>query len=559
VKLSVLAALLVAAGIGNALVSPELESRLAAQAGQYLPVHVVLKEQFDAGLLNSLVEGLPKPQRRAEVARILREYSDEKQAAVIAELGAGGARNITPLWIVNAVYCEATSEQIRQVAARPDVDYVSYDLAYSPDLLEEPGAPAPPSAEIPWGVQRINAPAVWAQGYTGQGIVLGIIDTGCDYTHPDFADHLWADSNYPHSGWDFENNDNDPMDDHGHGTMTAGFVGSDGTDGSQCGAAPDAELMICRVRTMADSISESQVWAAMQFCVAPPLSPASGADLYVTTLGWLISWNPHQATLRTTMNNVLAAGLTQIVSAGSEGDTNTPYNLRCPGNVPPPWWNPENTGTGVLSGAVTCGVTDSLDIIVDFSSQGPVTWSDVAPFNDYAYPPGLTKPEVVAPGINVKTTRRGGGYTEVSGTSWATAYVAGAVALMLSKDSMLSPAAVDSLLETSAVDLGPSGKDNAYGAGRIDVLAAMTGVAEAGSTPNARRLTLKAEPNPFRSVCRVSPAAPVEVLDASGRRVATVTSGVWRPGASICPGVYFVRTRSAVGGQRSALPVTYIR
>jgi len=557
---SVLVLLLVLAGMAGAMVSPDLRERLVTAApDEYLAVNVVLKEQFDAGLLASLVEGLPKPQRRAETARVLKEFSDRAQAGLVAALEPGGARDIMPLWVVNAVYCEATPELIRLVAERPDVDYVSYDLSYAPDVLEEPGESVPPSDEIPWGVQKINAPAVWTQGYTGQGIVVGIIDTGCDYTHPDFADHLWTDSNYPFHGWDFENNDNDPMDDQGHGTNTAGFAGSDGTAGSQCGAAPDARLMICRVRTMADTISESQVWAAMQFCVAPPLSPASGADSYLTTLGWLISWNPQQATWRTTMDNLLATGLSQVVSAGSEGNSNPPYNLRCPGNVPPPWWNPQNTGVGALSGAVACGATDSSDYIASMSSQGPVTWGTVTPFNDYPYPPGLTKPEVCAPGINVKTTQLGGGYTVVSGTSWATAYVAGAVALILSKNSTLSPAAVDSLLETSAVDRGPSGKDNTYGAGRIDVLAAVTGVAEGSSTPNARRLTLKAEPNPFRSVCRVSPVAPVEVLDASGRRVATVTSGVWRPGATAETGVYFIRQRSAAGGERSVVRVTYIR
>jgi serine protease AprX len=558
-KLSVLASLLVVAGVGSALVSPELESRLAtAQAGQYLPVHVVLKEQFDPARLNSLVEGMPRSQRRVEVARILRELSANSQAALLAELDAAGCQNVKPLWIVNAVYCEATPEAVRRIAPRPDVSYVGYDLAYAPDMLEEPGEPAEPSDEIPWGVQRINAPAVWAQGFTGSGIVVGIIDTGCDYTHPDFASHLWSDPNYPNHGWDFENNDNDPMDDHGHGTMTAGFVASDGTAGSQCGAAPEAELMACRVSVTADSIAESQCWDAMQFCVAPPLSPGNGADLYVTTLGWLVSWNPHQATWRTAMNNVAAAGLSQVVSAGSEGNSNPPYNLRCPGNVPPPWWNPQNTGAGTLSGALACGATDSSEYIASFSSQGPVTWDTVTPFNDYVFPPGLTKPEVCAPGVNVKTTLRGGGYTVVSGTSWATAYVGGAVCLLLSKDSTLSPANADRVLEQSAVDLGPSGKDNAFGAGRIDVLAAITGVAEERQlTAYGSRLT--AFPSPFKSVCRVNASAPVEVTDAMGRRVATVTGNAWRPGANVQPGVYFLRERLAVGGGRRAARVTYVR
>jgi subtilisin family serine protease len=495
------------------------------------------------GQLEPLVQGLDKAERRAEVARILTDFSAREQADLVRLLSANGAQNVTPLWIVNAVCCEASAELIRLVAVRPDVEYVGYDMAYAPDVLETPGVPAAPDDEIPWGVRRINAPAVWAQGHTGQGIVVGVIDTGCDYAHPDLADHLWADPHYPHHGWDFENNDNNPMDDNGHGTNTAGFVAADGTAGSQCGAAPDAQLMICRVRAMVDSVSESQCWQAMQFCVAPPLSPGNGADLYVLTLGWLLSWNPHLATWRTAMNNVAAAGLSQIVSPGSEGSGSPPRNLRCPGNVPPPWWNPENTGVGTLSGAVAVGATDSLDNLASFSSQGPVSWAAVAPFSDYPWPPGLTKPEFVAPGVGVKTIQRGGGYVTMSGTSWSAALAGGAAALLLSADSSLSPAAVDSMLEITAIDCGPTGKDNAYGAGRIDVLAAVTGVEEGRPTPHALRST--PEPSIVRNIIYlpVSPSRRVSspvLLDAAGCRIMSLQPGP-NDVSSLRPGVYFLR------------------
>jgi hypothetical protein len=128
----------------------------------------------------------------------------------------------------------------------------------------------------------------------------------------------------------------------------------------------------------------------------------------------------------------------------------------------------------------------------------------------------------------------------------------------MSNDSTLSPAAVDSLLEVSAVDLGTPGKDNAYGAGRIDVLAAVTGVADRKG-PAARASQLTAFPNPFRGVCHFGTGVPVEVLDAAGRRIAVVLGGTWRPAAGLEPGVYFVRQRSAVSGERKAVRVTYVR
>jgi len=476
--------LLVALGFG--VVTPELQQHMvSAAAGQRLPVHIVLKEQFDAALLNSLVADLPRAARRVEVARILQEFSQREQAGLVAFLESeqrnGTVADIRPLWIVNAVYCEATPEVIRQVSERPEVNYVNYDLAYAPGLLEPDHGPQPGQDEIAWGVDKINAPAVWAQGYTGQNIICGHIDTGCDYTHPDLADHLWSDPNYPYHGWNFENNNNNPMDVQGHGTHTAGTVASDGTAGTQAGVAPDAQMMVCRVRTVADSVAESQCWQAMQFCVAPPLSPSHGADLYTMSLGWLISWNPHQATWRTAANNVNAAGLTQCVAAGNERQSRTPPNAcRCPGNVPPPWWNPQNTGTGALSGVTSIGATDASDVIANFSSPGPVTWQTVAPFNDYAYPPGLTRPDVSAPGVNVKSCAIGGGYTNMDGTSMATPHTAGTVCLMLSKNPNLTPAVIESILEVTAVDLGSPGKDNDYGAGRIDALAAVNHVGGSG-------------------------------------------------------------------------------
>jgi len=113
-----MALLLVLVGASFGLLSPDLASRLATTAADArLPVHVVLKEQYDSGLLNSLVEGMPKAARRMEVARILQAWSAEQQAGILDYLAGAAARgaaaDVTPLWIVNAVYCAATPEVIR--------------------------------------------------------------------------------------------------------------------------------------------------------------------------------------------------------------------------------------------------------------------------------------------------------------------------------------------------------------------------------------------------------------------------------------------------------------
>lgn len=134
----VLLALLIGASFG--LMSPDLERRLGEADGGRLPVQIVLQRQFDRDLLYSLVDGLPRRERRVEVARILSDFAAREQADLLKELGSyvesGAVADIRPMWIVNAVYCEATPEVIRRVAARADVHYVNYDLVYCPDLDE---------------------------------------------------------------------------------------------------------------------------------------------------------------------------------------------------------------------------------------------------------------------------------------------------------------------------------------------------------------------------------------------------------------------------------------
>jgi subtilisin family serine protease len=469
---------------GFALVSPDLERTISSKRpDELIEIDIVFKEQISLEELKDEVIGLPRREKRVRIAEKLQEFSAQKQQAVIEYLREmeklDKVADIKSFWINNAIYCRATADVIATIEKRDEIYYVDYDL--KPVELEKPAYVVPPdiTREIDWGVRKIRADMVWAQGYTGQGVVVGLIDTGVNYNHLDLQDHMWSDPNYPNHGWNFELNNNNPMDEQGHGTHTAGTVASDGSAGSQCGVAPDAQIMALRVRTEVDTVAENQVWAAMEFVISPPLSPTNGGDLISMSLGWQYGWDPRRATWRTNCDNVGAAGIVMIVAAGNERGTNYPPEaLRCPGDVPPPWRNPENGATGALSDVVTIGATDSLDNIAYFSSPGPVTWQSIAPFNDYTYPPGLTTPDVSAPGVNVKSCSysSNNGYTFMSGTSMATPHTAGVVALMLSRKPDLTPEVIDSILESTAVDLGPAGKDNDFGAGRIDAFSAITAV-----------------------------------------------------------------------------------
>jgi len=521
---------LVAFSIGFAMLGPELETIIKnANSDDLISVNVILKEQADASTLNQMFKGYPKKVRQVEVAHFLQQFSQDKQNAIMdylrPQIDAKRVTGVTPLWIVNAIHCKAPKDIIMALSERSDVWFVEYDLIYSPGLLPKQVLPdVTGTDEITYGLRKINAPEVWALGYTGSGIIAGLIDTGVNYNHLDLADHMWNDPNYPYHGWNFELNNNNPIDAAGHGSHCAGTIASDGTAGTQCGVAPDCQIMACRVRTQVDTIGENQIWQAMQFVISPPLSPEHGGDLISMSLGYWISWDPRQAIWRTSCTNVGLAGIPMIVAGGNERQyVNPPNSLRCPGNVPSPWRHLQNGATGSLSDVISIGATDSFDVIADFSSPGPVTWQNVAPFNDYTYPPGLTKPDVSAPGVAVKSCHytANNTYRLLDGTSMATPHTAGAVALMLQKNPELLPWQIDSILEMTAYDLGPAGKDFDFGSGRINALNAVNYTQLPGGVRLLRNIVIDNSPGNLDSI--INPGEGIEmplwVMNRTGREI----------------------------------------
>ncbi|MCH7761125.1 S8 family serine peptidase, partial [candidate division TA06 bacterium] len=460
---------LLTGGEARALIGPDLQKILERElTEEKIPVNIVLKEQVNPEAIRTLTVGFTKEEWRKVVVEELKRFTETQQAGLLAELSwwesLGEAEGVKGFWLINAVHGRLTKGAIEALHERPEVHYIEYDLMPGGLLKPQNGQVEEPRIQtLEWGVTRINAPAVWAMGNTGQGVVVGVIDTGVNYNHVDLSDHLWTDANYPNHGWNFELDNNDPIDNSpsGHGTHVAGIIAGDGTAGDTTGVAPDAQVMCLRVRIIADSVAENQWWDAMQFAVSPPLSPSNGAHIISMSLGFYVAWNPRMATWRTNCTNVGLAGIVMVVAAGNERGINfPPYAIRCPANVPPPWLNPDQPISGGLSDVVSIGATDSTDQIAWFSNPGPVTWDTTSPFNDYPYPPGLFKPDLSAPGVNIRSLDAftDSSYSFLSGTSMATPHVSGTVALMLSRRPTLSPVRIDQILETTATDLGASGK-----------------------------------------------------------------------------------------------------
>jgi serine protease AprX len=368
-----------------------------------------------------------------------------------------------------------------------------------------------------------------------------------------------------HYGWDFFDDDNDPMDDYGHGTHTAGSVAGDGSAGTQTGVAPQATIMAVRINYY---YGGEPTWIqGMQFAVV------HGASVLSTSLGS----GQGNASFRTANENALTAGVYHSVSAANDGPA--AGSIRSPGDCPPPWFHPDQTYHGGRSAVVTVGATNSSDGIANFSSRGPVTsWSDY----DNSNP--LMDPDISGPGVEVVSCRWSGSsgsgqYTTMSGTSMAAPHLAGVAALVLSANPSLTVAQVDSLIEVTSLDLGVPGKDNSYGAGRVDALAAVqaalsvTGTEEAQGAVISPAMGISAiSPSPastyvsFSVYAAVSGTADVSVYDVSGRRVANIDNSDiqsgsnaynWQIPAQMGNGVYFVH--ATINGNTVSSRMTVVK
>ncbi len=494
-----LLALLLTAGLslpsyagGPATITGHLAGQMKTTGvDEMIRINITMTEQFNVQELLSGVKSMDKENRRKQVIQTLKDFTTQSQQEVIAELNflqqAESVKDVNAFWVANVISCKATPAAIEQIAYLEGVASVDYDeLRTVVDPMENKNAQFiqgnAGSKEITWNITKVNADDVWALGLTGEGIIVSVIDTGVNYDHLDLEDHMWESEEYPNHGWDFYFNDDDPKDEYGHGTHCAGTVAGDGTAGSQTGVAPDALIMACKVTNAAASSAESMIWDAVEFSIE------QGAHVISLSMGWQHSWGTNRQVWRQTFDAVLAAGMVASVAAGNEGDQQGSYpipdNVRSPGDCPPPWLNPDQTLTGGTSSVICVGSTTSGDFMSSFSSRGPVTWELINPFNDYPHNPemGLIRPDVVAPGSNIKSLAHysNTGYESGwSGTSMATPANAGMIALMLQKNQQLTPEQISQIAEETTYVL-TTGKNNNSGAGRIDCLAAVEAVSFPG-------------------------------------------------------------------------------
>ncbi len=276
-----------------------------------------------------------------------------------------------------------------------------------------------------WYSTKIDAPAAW-DTTRGHGVTIAILDTGVSSTHPDLAANLVP-------GWNVFSNNSDTSDVHGHGTAVAGSAAAASNNGiGVSGVAGAAKIMPIRIADANayaywSTVAQGLTWAADHGARVANIS-------YVGVTG--------SAAVQSAAQYMKNKGGLVVVCAGNNGiDENLPFSTTM----------------------IPVSATDPSDLKTSWSSYGQFV-------------------AVSAPGLNIWTTARSGGYEQWWGTSIASPVTAGVVALMMSANPALPASQVESLLYASAVDLGAPGRDPVFGHGRVNAAAAVNAARVATAT-----------------------------------------------------------------------------
>lgn len=493
----------------QAKVDPWVLNTAATGRAEFL---VFLSQQADLSQAANLPSKLEKT---TYVYQALTQVAAATQGPVIVALEALGVEYRT-YWVANMIWVRGDLAAVEALARRPDVAHIYANPAVRLDEPVSRGGPERKKgpAGVEWNISHVGAPAVWAAGVTGQGAVVAGQDTGYEWNHPALInqyrgwdgvaashDYNWHDAIHE-PGSDCGADTPVPCDDSNHGTHTMGtMVGDDGA-GNQIGMAPGARWIGCR--NMNEGVGTPATYAeCYQWFIAPTRLDGSDPDPAMAPDVINNSWAcpPSEGctdpnVLLTVVNNVRAAGIVTVHSAGNSGAV-------C-GTI--------NDPAAIYDASFTVGATTSTDDIAGFSSRGPVTVDGS----------GRLKPDIVAPGSGIRSSVRGGGYQGGwSGTSMAAPHVAGLVALLVSANPALAGDVdrLESIIEQSALPLksaqncggvpGNSVPNNTFGWGRIDAWAAYL----ASQTPTAVTLSdWSAQPDRSTTGESVPVALPVGLL-----------------------------------------------
>jgi subtilisin family serine protease len=446
--------------------SAEVDSTLTAAVakGGDATFFVLLKDQAD-------LSGAKKQKTHAARARAafkeLRANAADSQASLTSFLDKKRIGH-QDYWIANAIQVTGDQDLVNELAKRSDVASIVKEQHYKLDSVEaadseittsRTGSSASGDDTPEWGVADIGADDVWKQyDDRGEGIVIANVDSGVQYNHPDLVAQYRGnngDGSFTHDYNWYDptgqcGTSGVPCDNNGHGTHTMGtMVGRNGI-----GVAPNAKWIAAK-GCESSSCSDASLLAAGQWILAP--TDHNGQNPRPDLAPNIVnnSWGGGDTTFYQDIVEAWnAAGIFEAFAAGNDGDGKTCSTAHAPGSQAPSY--------GV-------GAYDSTGTIASFSGFGP------------SLVDGSMKPNISAPGVNVRSTWPGSSYNSISGTSMATPHVAGAVALLWSAAPSLIGKIDETraLLDQGARDVddthcgGTAGMNNVWGEGKLDILASV--------------------------------------------------------------------------------------
>jgi len=347
----------------------------------------------------------------AQEEAIVKSEGAEKQDFVVDE-------SITEVSVPEGQTAESLANDLK-FQYPEEIEYTELDYQAVASMV--PNDPLYPNQ---WFLPKISAPGAWDISQGSEDVVVAVLDTGV-------APHSDVSAKYL-DGYDFVDNDDSPVDGHGHGTFVSGVVAAI-TNNKKGVAGSGPNLKIMPVKVLSDGgwgyyswIASGVRWAADH-----------GADVINMSLGGPSS----SATLQQAINYAHSKGVVVVAAAGNSGSTSYSY-------------------PGACNYTIAVGATDSSDKKASFSNYGD--WVDI-----------------VAPGVNIFSTRKGGSYGYWNGTSFSSPITAALAAILKSEDSTYSPDEIETIMEQTADDLGSPGKDIYFAWGRVNFLAAL----EVGSPP----------------------------------------------------------------------------
>ena len=357
---------------------------------------------------------------------------------------------------LNMIHSEHVTKNVVLIKSENEFAKASLESLHEVEFVEENqtytvqmGAPLPKAYEDLWGMTGaagIEAEEAWKLTKGDKFLKIAVIDTGVDYTHKDLKSQMWTNTAELNGepgvdddgngyvddihGYDFANNDGDPMDGNGHGTHCAGTIGAEHNKTGVRGVLGDVQIVAIKFLTDRGSGTTADAIKSIDY--------ATQMKVQVMSNSW--GGGGYSKLLEEAIQRANDAGIVFVAAAGnSSSDNDKKENY------------PSNYEVDNVIAVASHTKSDSLSY---FSSYGK------------------TMVDVSAPGSSILSTWKGGGYKSISGTSMATPHVSGIVGLMLARDKTLTPLEVREKLLLSCIEKG-SYTDKVVCNGRVSALKAI--------------------------------------------------------------------------------------